>query len=90
MIVWTRCLLADVRHAAHCYNVFLCMCPDLLSGVYHWGVDNYGDGNTPVFGSQIAGFQVWTRSTSAQHEVSALPVLSAWSQCLQRNVSVSI
>ena len=31
---------------------------DLLSGVYHWGVDNYGDGATPVFGSQIAGFQV--------------------------------
>lgn len=31
---------------------------DLLSGVYHWGVDNYGDGSTPVFGSQIAGFQV--------------------------------
>lgn len=30
---------------------------DLLSGVYHWGVDNYGDGSTPVFGSQIAGFQ---------------------------------
>ncbi len=31
---------------------------DLLSGVYHWGVDNYGDGGTPIFGSQIAGFQV--------------------------------
>ncbi len=31
---------------------------DLLSGVYHWGVDNYGDGATPVVGSQIAGFQV--------------------------------
>ncbi len=31
---------------------------DLASGVYHWGVDNYGDGDTPVFGSQIAGFQV--------------------------------
>lgn len=30
---------------------------DLLSGVYHWGVDNYGDGQTSVFGSQIAGFQ---------------------------------
>ena len=31
---------------------------DFASGVYHWGVDNYGDGQTPVFGSQIAGFQV--------------------------------
>lgn len=30
---------------------------DLLSGIYHWAVDNYGDGATPVFGSQIAGFQ---------------------------------
>lgn len=30
---------------------------DLGSGVYHWGVDNYGDGQTPVFGGQIAAFQ---------------------------------
>lgn len=30
---------------------------DLLSGVYHWGIDNYGDASTPVFGSQIEGFQ---------------------------------
>eukprot|EP00198_Chlamydomonas_reinhardtii_P006583 XP_001695919.1 low CO2-induced protein [Chlamydomonas reinhardtii] len=30
---------------------------DLGTGVYHWGVDNYGDGNTPVFGRQIAAFQ---------------------------------
>ncbi|KAL5730840.1 palmitoyl-[glycerolipid] 3-(E)-desaturase [Ranunculus cassubicifolius] len=30
---------------------------DLGSGVYHWAVDNYGDGSTPVFGSQIAAFQ---------------------------------
>eukprot|EP00983_Pelagomonas_calceolata_P108155 1159425-Pelagomonas_calceolata.AAC.2 len=27
------------------------------AGIYHWGVDNYGDGNTPVFGRQIAAFQ---------------------------------
>ena len=25
--------------------------------MYHWGVDNYGDGSTPIFGSQIVGFQ---------------------------------
>lgn len=30
---------------------------DFGTGVYHWGVDNYGDANTPVFGSQIAAFQ---------------------------------
>ncbi|EOY12432.1 hypothetical protein QUC31_001820 [Theobroma cacao] len=30
---------------------------DLLSAVYHWGIDNYGDASTPVFGSQIEGFQ---------------------------------
>lgn len=30
---------------------------DLGTGIYHWGVDNYGDGNTPVFGGQIAAFQ---------------------------------
>ncbi|XVF03905.1 hypothetical protein REPUB_Repub05bG0033700 [Reevesia pubescens] len=30
---------------------------DLLTGVYHWGIDNYGDASTPIFGSQIEGFQ---------------------------------
>ncbi|KAH6786403.1 fatty acid desaturase A [Perilla frutescens var. hirtella] len=30
---------------------------DLGSGVYHWGIDNYGGADTPVFGSQIDGFQ---------------------------------
>ncbi|XP_010533383.1 PREDICTED: fatty acid desaturase 4, chloroplastic-like [Tarenaya hassleriana] len=30
---------------------------DLGSGVYHWGIDNYGDGSTPVFGAQIEAFQ---------------------------------
>ncbi|MED6143942.1 hypothetical protein PIB30_010607 [Stylosanthes scabra] len=30
---------------------------DLGSGVYHWGIDNYGDGSTPFFGSQIEAFQ---------------------------------
>ena len=33
------------------------MLADLGSGVYHWGIDNYGDGSTPVFGSQIEAFQ---------------------------------
>ncbi|KAH7292937.1 hypothetical protein KP509_28G004200 [Ceratopteris richardii] len=30
---------------------------DLASGIYHWGIDNYGDASTPVFGSQIDAFQ---------------------------------
>eukprot|EP00850_Spirogloea_muscicola_P005740 SM000026S08989 [mRNA] locus=s26:1025447:1026579:+ [translate_table: standard] len=30
---------------------------DLGTGIYHWGVDNYGDKSTPVFGSQIDAFQ---------------------------------
>ncbi|KAK9072278.1 hypothetical protein SSX86_008711 [Deinandra increscens subsp. villosa] len=30
---------------------------DLGSGVYHWGIDNYGDASTPVFGTQIDAFQ---------------------------------
>ncbi|XP_059290961.1 fatty acid desaturase 4, chloroplastic-like [Lycium ferocissimum] len=30
---------------------------DLASGIYHWAIDNYGSAKTPVFGSQIDGFQ---------------------------------
>ncbi|KDP39104.1 hypothetical protein JCGZ_00861 [Jatropha curcas] len=30
---------------------------DLGSGAYHWGIDNYGDASTAVFGSQIEAFQ---------------------------------
>ncbi|XP_057809873.1 fatty acid desaturase 4, chloroplastic-like [Salvia miltiorrhiza] len=30
---------------------------DLGSGAYHWGIDNYGGAETPVFGAQIEGFQ---------------------------------
>lgn len=30
---------------------------DLGSGVYHWGIDNYGDATTPVLGAQIEAFQ---------------------------------
>eukprot|EP00210_Caulerpa_lentillifera_P006755 g6455.t1 len=30
---------------------------DLLSGVYHWAIDNYGDKTSPMFGKQIEGFQ---------------------------------
>ena len=30
---------------------------DLGTGIYHWSVDNYGDGNTPFVGKQIAAFQ---------------------------------
>ncbi|KAL9232339.1 hypothetical protein vseg_007463 [Gypsophila vaccaria] len=30
---------------------------DLGSGVYHWGIDNYGGAQTPIFGPQIEAFQ---------------------------------
>ncbi|XP_075672305.1 fatty acid desaturase 4, chloroplastic-like [Castanea sativa] len=30
---------------------------DLMTGVYHWGIDNYGSDSTPIFGSQIDAFQ---------------------------------
>ncbi|MQM02920.1 hypothetical protein Taro_035690 [Colocasia esculenta] len=30
---------------------------DLGTGVYHWGIDNYGGPSTPVFGAQIDAFQ---------------------------------
>ncbi|KAG5001967.1 hypothetical protein JHK87_023039 [Glycine soja] len=30
---------------------------DLGSGVYHWAIDNYGDGSTPIVGAQIEAFQ---------------------------------
>ncbi|KAF3453490.1 hypothetical protein FNV43_RR03930 [Rhamnella rubrinervis] len=30
---------------------------DLGSGVYHWGIDNYGSASTPGFGAQIEAFQ---------------------------------
>lgn len=30
---------------------------DLATGIYHWGIDNYGDAKTPIFGSQIDAFQ---------------------------------
>lgn len=30
---------------------------DLMSGIYHWGIDNYGDATTTIFGTQIEAFQ---------------------------------
>lgn len=30
---------------------------DLVSGVFHWSVDNYGNKDTPVFGTVIEAFQ---------------------------------
>jgi hypothetical protein len=30
---------------------------DFFSGLFHWSVDNYGDGRTPVFGGVIEAFQ---------------------------------
>ena len=56
---------------------------DLLSGVYHWGVDNYGDGATPVFGSQIAGFQV----SPTMHSIKALSMSDAVHTCASQHSS---
>ncbi|XP_011084391.1 fatty acid desaturase 4-like 1, chloroplastic [Sesamum indicum] len=30
---------------------------DLISGIYHWAIDNYGSTETPIFGSQIQWFR---------------------------------
>lgn len=38
---------------------------DVGTAFYHWGVDNYGDANTPMFGGQIAAFQVRGCKTAA-------------------------
>lgn len=38
---------------------------DVGTAFYHWGVDNYGDANTPMFGGQIAAFQVRGCMTAA-------------------------
>ena len=42
---------------------------DLGSGIYHWGIDNYGDESTPIFGNQIEAFQghhkwPWTKTST--------------------------
>ena len=53
---------------------------DLATGVYHWAVDNYGSGETPVLGRQIAAFQghhgaPWTIAQRAfANNLSALTV----------------
>ncbi|KAF4368706.1 hypothetical protein G4B88_000963 [Cannabis sativa] len=31
---------------------------DLVSGLYHWAVDNYGSASTPIFGKQVKAFQL--------------------------------
>lgn len=31
---------------------------DLITGIYHYFVDNYGSAKTPIFGSQIEEFQI--------------------------------
>ena len=49
---FSSCPEVTFKHWLRCSVVV-----DLLTGVYHWGVDNYGDGSTPVLGEQIAAFQ---------------------------------
>lgn len=53
---------------------------DLATGVYHWGVDNYGNSKTPILGKQIEAFQghhlaPWTITRrSFANNLSALTV----------------
>ncbi|KAA8490955.1 Fatty acid desaturase 4, chloroplastic [Porphyridium purpureum] len=65
---------------------------DFATGVYHWGVDNYGDRNTPVFGYQIDAFQghhksPWTITERGVFNnvhkacVPALPLLGLMAVC---------
>ncbi|KAK4850498.1 hypothetical protein QYF36_007247 [Acer negundo] len=66
---------------------------DLRSGVFHWGIDNYGDASTPIFSSQIEalqGHQKWpwtfTRHQFARlgacHNVHSAALCSASSSML--------
>ncbi|VVA22751.1 PREDICTED: transmembrane 189 [Prunus dulcis] len=34
---------------------------DLGSGIYHWGIDNYGSALTPIVGAQIEAFQGYNK-----------------------------
>lgn len=45
-------IIATCASAAFAYVL-----ADFGTGAYHFGVDNYGDANTPVFGGQIDAFQ---------------------------------
>ena len=58
---------------------------DFGTGVYHWSVDNYGSGATPIVGDQIAAFQghhqrPWTitqrQFANNLHKVFAFPSVS--------------
>ena len=50
--------LSAVVIAQVCLSVFVGYeFADIGSGVYHWAMDNYGDKDTPVFGTQIEAFQ---------------------------------
>ena len=44
-------------HTTHTHTRTHAHITDLVTGVYHWSVDNYGDAHTPVVGGQIAAFQ---------------------------------
>lgn len=46
----------SLAHAA-CLCGAAWVAADLLVGIFHWSVDNYGDGSTPVMGPIIAAFQ---------------------------------
>ena len=50
-------LLEEGAAALCCWSQAFARDADFLTGVYHWSVDNYGSGATPIVGSQIAAFQ---------------------------------
>jgi hypothetical protein len=52
---------------------------DLGSGVYHWGIDNYGSASTPLFGTQIEAFQghhKWPWTITRRHFANNLHALA--------------
>ncbi|KAL3732998.1 hypothetical protein ACJRO7_022513 [Eucalyptus globulus] len=51
---------------------------DLGSGVYHRGIDNYGDASTPVFGAQIEAFRPWTINRRQAAPTTSTRWLAQW------------
>lgn len=77
--------------AQHTFWLSMCVPADFATGIYHWSVDNYGSGLTPLVGGQIAAFQghhqrPWTitqrQVANNIHKVSGLfPINQIGSTC---------
>jgi hypothetical protein len=46
---------------------------DLGTGIYHWSVDNYGDGNTPLVRGAAPGIVLWGQGAVWAHRALLLP-----------------